>query len=53
MSAVSCGYHEREVQPLLEFSNGVAETAVPMRALFPRALRSMVGLPCQPARVTG
>jgi hypothetical protein len=35
MSAVSYGYQEREVQPLLEFSNGVAETAVPMRGACP------------------
>jgi hypothetical protein len=35
MSAVSCGYHEREVQPLLEFSDGVAETVVPMGRFVP------------------
>jgi hypothetical protein len=37
MSAVSCGYHEREVQPLLKFGEGVAETAVPMGGVLSHA----------------
>src|SRR5437763_326758 len=40
MAAASCGYQEHEVQPLLEFSDGVAETAVSMGAFIPRALRT-------------
>src|SRR2546421_11930359 len=35
MSAVLCGYQEREVQPLLEFTDGVAETVVPMGRFVP------------------
>jgi len=41
MSAVSCGYQEREVQPLLEFSGGVAETAVPMQGVLSHAHRAV------------
>jgi hypothetical protein len=53
MSAVACGYQEREVQSLLESNGGVADTAVPDAGRFvPRTLRSAVGLPCKPVRVT-
>ena len=41
MSAVSYGYQEREVQPLLEFSDGVAETAVSMGGVYPTRIANV------------
>ena len=41
------------MQPLLKFNDGVLDTAVPdVGPLVPRAWRSVIGLPCQPERVT-
>jgi len=51
MPAVSCGYQEREVQPLLEFSDGVAETAVPMGAFCPARIANVAANAARAAAV--
>src|SRR5437763_15708524 len=51
MAAASCGYQEHEVQPLLEFSDGVAETAVSMGGVYPTRIANVAANAARAAAV--
>jgi hypothetical protein len=48
---VACGNQKREVQPLLEFNDGISDAAVPIRGVCPTLLRNVVGLNLASLRV--